>query len=92
MELSENMKKVEIFENVSIIIADVMKIGQNEVSLENSFLDDLSSDSIDSVDIHLEIERIFDITLSEEEAENLLDGKVSDLCDLVEKKLIEKGG
>jgi acyl carrier protein len=91
MELSKNRKKAEIFENISVIIADVMKINQNELSLENSFVDDLNSDSIDAVDIHLEIERTFDITLSEEEAENLLDGKVSDLCDLVEMKLTEKG-
>lgn len=64
------MKMVE-FEKLKQIIADVLSVDPEEVKMETTFTDDLGADSLDVYQIIMGIEEEFDITVSEELAENI---------------------
>ena len=53
------------------IIAEQFNIDEDKITLETSFYDDLSADSLDLFQIITEIEDEFDIEFSNEDAENI---------------------
>jgi len=57
---------------VKYIIATNLGVKADTIRLENDLIDDLGADSIGLVCITLGLEAFFDITISEEEAENIL--------------------
>ncbi len=59
------------FEKLKQIIADVLSVDPEEVKMETTFTDDLGADSLDVYQIIMGIEEEFDITVSEELAENI---------------------
>ncbi|MCH7705049.1 MAG: acyl carrier protein [Planctomycetes bacterium] len=48
-----------------------MSVEKGEVSMSTSFVNDLNADSLDIVELVMEIEDEFDITIPDEEAEKL---------------------
>ena len=50
------------FEKLQEIIADVLNVDPNEVTMETTFADDLGADSLDVFQIVMGIEEEFDIT------------------------------
>lgn len=67
------MEKVndEIFSKVNSIISEQLKIpASKEVKLHSS-LDELGADSLDRVEIIMKLEEVFNIEISDEEAEKL---------------------
>lgn len=61
----------EIANNVKGIIVDKLGVDANEVTEGASFTNDLGADSLDTVELIMEFEREFDITIAEEDAEKI---------------------
>lgn len=62
---------VEIEEKVYQIVSDQMSVERSELSASTSFVNDLNADSLDTVELVMELEDEFDLTIPDEEAEKL---------------------
>lgn len=61
----------ETFDKVKQIIVDRLDIEESEVVPEASFKEDLGADSLDVVELVMELEDEFDMEISDEEAEKI---------------------
>jgi len=59
------------FEKLKEIIAEVLSVDQDEVTLETTFTDDLGADSLDVFQIIMGIEQEFELTIDTEEVEDI---------------------
>ena len=60
-----------VFDKLKQIIADVLNVDPDEISMDSTFMDDLGADSLDVFQIIMGIEEEFDIEVPAEEAENI---------------------
>ena len=60
------------FEKLKGIIADVLNVDEDEITMETTFVDDLGADSLDVFQIIMGIEEEFDIEIAQEEAEKIV--------------------
>jgi acyl carrier protein len=65
------MERDELFAKVKEIVADKLSIGEDQVTEEASFIDDLGADSLDTVELVMALEDEFDLDIPDEEAEKL---------------------
>ena len=79
------MEKKEIEQKVIEIVGVQFGIKLDDIKLENKFLTDLNADSLDTVEIVMMTEDMFDITVPDEDAEKVQ--TVGMLVDYVEKML-----
>jgi acyl carrier protein len=63
------MENIE--QRVKKIIAEQLGVNEAEIKSESSFVDDLGADSLDTVELVMEFEEEFDITIPDEEAEKI---------------------
>ena len=68
------------FEKIKKIIAEVLNVDEEEITMETTFVDDLGADSLDIFQIIMGMEEEFDIEIANEEAE-----KIATVCDAVEQ-------
>ena len=61
----------EIAERVTAIIVDKLGVNEAEVKPEASFTTDLGADSLDTVELIMEFEKEFCITIPDEKAETI---------------------
>ena len=61
----------EIAERVKAIIVDKLSVDENEVTPTASFSTDLGADSLDTVELIMEFEKEFGISIPDEEAEKI---------------------
>ncbi len=61
----------DISEKVKNIIVDKLGVDESEVSNSSSFTHDLGADSLDTVELIMEFEKEFDISIPDEQAENI---------------------
>lgn len=66
------MENNEIFEQLKDIIVEQLGVNEELVKEEATFVDDLSADSLDIVELIMSIEEKFDIEISDEEAERIV--------------------
>ena len=59
------------FEKLKKIIADVLNVDPDEITMDTTFLDDLGADSLDVFQIIMGIEEECDIEVPAEEAEKI---------------------
>ena len=59
------------FERFRRCAVDVLSVEENQVTLEASFADDLDADSLDLVELVMALEEEFNVTVEEEELENI---------------------
>jgi len=57
---------------VKKIIVDKLGVNEEEITNEASFTNDLGADSLDTVELIMEFEKTFDISIPDEKAENIL--------------------
>lgn len=76
------MERKEIESKVSEIIVNILGVTHEQVKQEASFENDLGGDSLDMVEVCMESEKEFDITIPEDSAYNC--NTVKEFCDLVE--------
>ena len=67
------------FEKLKKVIAEVLNVDPEEITLESTFTDDLGADSLDVFQIVMGIEEEFDIEIPAEKAE-----KISTVAEAVE--------
>ena len=60
------------FEKLKEIIVDVLNVGEEDVKMESTFIDDLGADSLDIFQIIMGIEEAFDIEIENEDAEKIV--------------------
>ena len=60
-----------ISERVTKIIVDKLGVDESEVTPEASFTNDLGADSLDTVELIMEFEKEFDISIPDESAEEI---------------------
>ncbi|WP_138429414.1 acyl carrier protein [Fodinibius saliphilus] len=56
---------------VKSIIVDKLGVDESEVTHEANFTNDLGADSLDTVELIMEFEKDFDISIPDEDAENI---------------------
>ena len=61
----------EIAERVKNIIVDKLGVEASEVTTEASFTNDLGSDSLDTVELIMEFEKEFGISIPDDQAEKI---------------------
>ncbi len=60
-----------VSERVAKIIVDKLGVDESEVTAEASFTNDLGADSLDTVELIMEFEKEFDISIPDESAEKI---------------------
>lgn len=68
-------------EKLKEVIAGVLNVDPNEITLETTFLEDLGADSLDVYQIIMKIEEAFEIEIPPEEAEHIV--TVGEAVDLI---------
>ncbi|MEM1055338.1 MAG: acyl carrier protein [Bacteroidota bacterium] len=71
-------------ERVTAIIVEKLGVDESEISPEASFTNDLGADSLDTVELIMEFEKEFHITIPDEDAEKI--ATVGDAIDYVQGK------
>ncbi|EGL18221.1 MULTISPECIES: acyl carrier protein [Paenibacillus] len=61
----------DVLDRVKKIIIDRLGVEETEVTLEASFKEDLGADSLDVVELVMELEDEFDLEISDEDAEKI---------------------
>lgn len=59
------------FEKLKQIIADILNVDPNEITMETTFVEDLGADSLDVYQIVMGIEEEFDMEIPEEKIESI---------------------
>ena len=62
----------EIATRVTSIITDKLGVEESQVTPEASFTNDLGADSLDTVELIMELEKEFDLSIPDEEAEKIV--------------------
>ncbi|HUU04382.1 MAG: acyl carrier protein [Acidobacteria bacterium] len=78
------MKKEEILTKVKAVVAEKLNVGEDQVTEEAKFVEDLGADSLDQVELIMALEDEFELKIPEEEAEKLT--TVGSAVDYVLKK------
>ena len=66
------------------IVSEQMGVAKDEVTRESSFVNDLKADSLDIVELVMEFEDEFEITIPDEEAEKIQ--TVGEAIDYIERE------
>ncbi len=61
----------EIAEKVKKIIIEKLGVEESEVTIDASFTNDLGADSLDTVELIMEFEKEFGISIPDDQAENI---------------------
>ena len=61
----------DVYDRVKRIIVDRLGVEEGQVAMEASFKDDLGADSLDVVELVMELEDEFDLEISDEDAEKI---------------------
>lgn len=61
----------DIEAKIKSIVAEQLGVDQAEISRETSFVNDLNADSLDTVELVMEFEDEFDMSIPDEEAEKI---------------------
>ena len=72
----------DVFDRVKEIIVEQLDVEESQVTMEASFRDDLEADSLDVVELVMELEDEFDLEIADEEAENI--NTVGDAVNFIE--------
>lgn len=65
------MTKDEILARVKAVVAEKLNVGDDQVTMEAKFVEDLGADSLDQVELIMALEDDFEMKIPEDEAEKL---------------------
>jgi acyl carrier protein len=65
------MERDELLKKVKAIVADKLSIGEDQVTEEASFIEDLGADSLDTVELVMALEDEFSLDIPDEDAEKM---------------------
>ncbi len=69
--MSADIDVAEIEAKVIEIVSEQMGVDKAEITRETSFINDLNADSLDTVELVMEFEDEFDMSIPDEEAEKI---------------------
>jgi acyl carrier protein len=75
----------DIEETVKSIIVEKLGVDESDVTTDASFTNDLGADSLDTVELIMEFEKEFDLTIPDEEAEEI--ATVGDAIEYLEEQV-----
>lgn len=81
---------MSVEERVIEIVSEQMGVPKEQITKDTSFINDLGADSLDTVELVMELEEEFDITIPDEKAEEIQ--TVGQAVAYIEKHIQEKGG
>ena len=73
----------EILNDIVPIIAEKLGVDPAEVTMEASFTNDLGADSLDTVELMMEFEKRFNLSIPDDQQENIT--SVGDVVKLIEQ-------
>lgn len=73
------------FDILKRVIAEVLSVDTEEITMETTFIDDLGADSLDVYQIILGVEEELDVEVDDEATENIV--TVGDAVELIKKTL-----
>ena len=79
------MTEQNVLEKVKKIVIENLGVEADKVTEKSSFIDDLGADSLDTVELIMEFEKVFDITIPEDQSESI--STVGDAIKFIESKL-----
>jgi acyl carrier protein len=71
----------EVFDQVKEILVERLEVEESDVAIDASLRDDLKADSLDQVELIMDIEERFGIKIPDEDAQSL--GTVGDAVDYI---------
>src|SRR5277367_2369268 len=83
---ARNSKKTE--ERVIEIVCENLGVNKDQVTRNTKFIEDVGADSLDIVELVMELEEEFEITIPDEQAEKIK--TVGEAIDYIEKELGKK--
>jgi len=72
----------DVASRVKAIIVDKLSVEESEVTTEASFTNDLGADSLDTVELIMEFEKEFELSIPDDQAEKI--STVGDAIDYIE--------
>ena len=84
------MSTTTIKERVIRIVCDQLGVNKDQVTRNTSFQEDIGADSLDIVELVMELEEEFSITIPDEEAEKIK--TVGEAIDYIQKESDKKAG
>lgn len=82
------LSQEEIREKVVKIVSEQMGVDKSEITMETSFVNDLNADSLDTVELVMEFEDEFQLSIPDEEAEKI--GTVGTAVEYITKAQADK--
>ncbi len=79
------MEREEILERLTGVLREIMCDDNLEVTEESSLMDDIGVDSLEAMELLMDLESEFEITLPEKGAEELV--TVKDVIDFIEENV-----
>ena len=70
-----------MFEEVKAVIVEALNVKEDEVTLESNLRDDLDIDSLDAVELVMELEDTFGVKIEDAEAQKFV--TVKDIVDFI---------
>ena len=77
----------KVQETVRDVLLDFLKIDEKKVKLDSEFLNDFGCDSLDSIELIVELEESFGVKINDDEASQLV--TVGDVVSYIERRLFE---
>ena len=86
------MNRPEIFEKVKKSVTDNVDFEPEHISLtgQTRLREDLGADSLDGIEIAMELDKEFGIDTSDQEIDRINNGTLTDIVDVVEENLNKK--
>ncbi len=75
----------DTFDKIKRVIAERLSVDESKITEDSSFIDDLGADSLDTVELIMQLEEEFDIQIPDEDAETI--STVGRAVKYVEEKL-----
>ena len=66
------MLEKEIFQKLKTIVVDHLGVNEEKVTMEATFVDDLAADSLDIVELVMNIEEEFDLEIPDSDTEKIV--------------------
>ncbi len=67
-----HLTQMQLAEKLKTIVVDQLGVNEENVTMEATFVDDLAADSLDIVELVMNVEREFDLEIPDEDAEKIV--------------------
>ncbi len=81
---------MSVEQRVMDIVSEHLAVGKEKLTRQTNFIEDIGADSLDIVELVMELEEEFDIQIPDDQAEKIK--TVGEAVDYIEAKIKEKGG